>query len=327
MDSPPAQLPDPATQPDLADEPGANWLPGFDAGAGEAIPAAADAPPLTRTAAEPVPAAPRDDQAAGSPRYRRPVPRLRPALPRSSKPLVSPRLKADPRFGIWVSRTIIACGILLVVTIATNWWISLPATAIYLAADVVLRSRTMKVIPPSVRVTAAQRATRRRLRVQQPAGYQSLHARTVPGDKAGTISVIDHIVVGPAGVFVLDSQLLDRRLPVRAIGGMLYHGPVKQDGRLEHASWEARTAARKISDELGRPIKAQPVMVTYGPRIPWVVMTLAAVDVIEGSRVSTYFRRQSRATLGRHLTAGQIAEILGAAARTMPPIEEAQAGG
>ncbi len=222
---------------------------------------------------------------------------------------------------MWISRLIIALVIYAVVMILLSWKISLAVTAIYLAADITFRSKTMKVIPPSSRVTAAQRATRRRLRVQQPAGYLSLHARTVPGAKPGTVSVIDHLVVGPAGVFVLDSEYLDRRLPVRAIGAMLYHGPVSQKDRLEHAIFEARSASGKISAELGRRIKVQPVMVLYGPRVSWVVMPLLGVDLVEGSRVSTYFRRQSRATAGRHLSAGQIAEIFAAAGRALPPVE------
>ena len=86
------------------------------------------------------------------------------------------------------------------------------------------RSKTTVITPTSVRVTSAQRNTARRLKVLQAAGYLALNARTIPD----TESVIDHLVVGPAGMFTLDSQKMDKRLPIKAIGGMLFHGPDSQ---------------------------------------------------------------------------------------------------
>ena len=64
---------------------------------------------------------------------------------------------------------------------------------------------------PAVQVTTAQRRTRRRLFLLRPAGYVALHRRAIPGSD----SVIDHLVIGPGGVFALDSERWDRRLPVR----------------------------------------------------------------------------------------------------------------
>ena len=115
--------------------------------------------------------------------------------------------------------------------------------------DTVHRSRTTAVIPAAVRVTSAQRRTRRRLRRLPVAGYRTLHGRAVPGSNC----IIDHLVIGPAGVFAVDSERWDRRLPLRATqGGHLYHGPYSQTGRLKHAQLEAGQAARLISAELGR---------------------------------------------------------------------------
>jgi len=234
----------------------------------------------------------------------------------TSRPLVNPHLRSDPRLRVWTTRAIVAFVIFIGFTIAADWRIGLTAAVVYVAADSILRSKTTSVVPSGVRVTSAQRFTRRRLRVLQPAGYVALHARAIPG----TTHVIDHVVVGPAGVFTLDSQRLDRRLPIRAIGGMLYQGRTSMEPRLDHAKHEARHAATLIAAEFGRRVRVLPVMVLYGPSISWVVMKVKGVDVFEGSRIVTYFRRQTKAVGENRLSASQIAMVLAAAARALPPL-------
>jgi hypothetical protein len=186
---------------------------------------------------------------------------------------------------------------------------------IYAGADTVFRSKTTVVTPTSVRVWSAQRSTARRLRLLRTAGYMALHARTIPG----TDSVIDHLVVGPSGVFAVDSERMDRRLPVRAIGGMLFHGPVNQAERIDHARFEAARAAALIANELGQRVRVRPAMVLY-PNVPWIVMRIKGVDVFDGHHVGTYFRKQSKATAGHHLDAAQVALVFAAAAHALPPL-------
>jgi hypothetical protein len=258
-------------------------------------------------------------------RTRRAVPRL--AAPRITAPRITrprftgKRLAADPRTRIWATRAAIALGLYLVFTMWIGWRLGLTVAALYVALDIIFRSKTGAAVPPAIMVTTAQKSTARRLKVLQPAGYLSLNACTVPGMRPGTRSIIDHFVVGPAGLFVLDSERWDRRLPIRTIGGKLYHGPVNQEERLKHSRWEAHHAAALISGQLGRPVKVRSAMVIYGPRVPWVVSKLQGVDVFDGGRVGTYFRRQSKAAVGRQLDAGQVAIIYAAAAHALPPAQ------
>src|SRR5262249_32911933 len=147
--------------------------------------------------------------------------------------------------------------------------------------DTIYQSKAMSPIPAEVLAASAQRRTRHRLLLLRPSGYVALHARAIPGSD----SVIDHLVIGPSGVFAVDSERWDRRLPVRTTAagksstGMLYHGPFSQSPRLAHARWEAAQAARLLGDELGGEISVSPAMVIYGPTIPWSVATLRGVDV------------------------------------------------
>jgi hypothetical protein len=226
-------------------------------------------------------------------------------------------LAGDPRLPIWIGRAAMATVVGVAVLVWQGWRLGLTAAALIAIADTVLRSRTTSVIPAAVRVTSAQRRTRRRLFLLRPAGYVALHRRAIPGSD----SVIDHLVIGPGGVFALDSERWDRRLPVRSVSaGLLYHGPFSQKERLQHARWEAAQAAGLLSRALGEPISVRPAMAIYGPTIPWIVASLDGVDVFAGRRLGRYFRRQNRTSRAGRLDAGRVEDIQDAAAMALPPV-------
>jgi hypothetical protein len=252
---------------------------------------------------------------AASPR-RRPPRASGVGFPLASRPLINPHLRSDPRFRIWVTRIVVCIIIFIPIKLVADWQYGFTAAVIYASADIVFRSRTTGITPTSVRVTSAQRRTGRRLRVLRTAGYMALHARTIPETK----SVIDHVVVGPSGIFTVDSQVMDARLPIKTFGGMLYHGPNSQEEKIDHARFEAQSAAKLIAVELGQRIRVRPVIVLYGPTVPWVIMRIKGVDILDGRHVSTYFRRQSRATAGRHIDAAQVALVYSAATHALPSL-------
>ena len=223
---------------------------------------------------------------------------------------------ADPRMPIWIRRAILAAVAGIVVGIFLDWRAGLTAAAIVAILDTIHRSRTTAVIPAAVRVTSAQRRTRRRLLLARRSGYLTLNGRAIPG----TDCIIDHLIVGPAGVFAVDSERWDRRLPLRATqGGHLYHGPYSQTGRLKHAQMEAVMAARLISETLGRKQRIRPAMVIYGPTVPWTVARISGVDVFSGRRLRKYLRAQARARREQRLTREEIERIHAAADKALPP--------
>jgi Nuclease-related domain len=222
-------------------------------------------------------------------------------------------LADDPRLPLWIGRAVLATAAGIAVMVWQGWRLGVTAAALVAIADTIFRSKMA-----AVQVTTAQRRTRRRLFLLRPAGYVALHRRAIPGSD----SVIDHLVIGPAGVFALDSERWDRRLPVRLVSaGPLYHGPFSQEGRLEHAVRESAQAAGHLSEELDRQVRVHPALAIYGPRIPWTVASVDGVDVFAGRRVRRYFRRQSKASRGARLDAGQIEGIRAAAARALPPAQ------
>jgi hypothetical protein len=216
---------------------------------------------------------------------------------------------------LWMLRAAVAAIPGIAVAIFLNWRLGLTIAVLIAIVDTFYRSKAGSLIPAEVLATSAQRQTRRHLRGLRRAGYLTLNARAIPGSD----QVIDHLVIGPGGVFALDSERWDRRLPVRTVaGGMLYHGPYSQKDRLRHARWEASRASSLVGAELEQELVVRPAMVIYGPTIPWDVASLRGVDVFSGARIGKYFKRQTKASRQERLDPAQIEVIREAAAQVLP---------
>lgn len=236
------------------------------------------------------------------------------AFSRGLAPLAG--LARDPRRAWWIRRAV-ACTVLgTALAILVGWPLGVLGAAVTAAADSLFRARTSAALPPWVRAASAQRRTRRRLARLAPAGYLSLHARAIPG----TGAVVDHLVVGPAGIYAVDSEVWDRRLPIRATrGGELFHGPNDQAARLKQARWEAGEVSRLLSNAIGQPVAVRPAMVIYGPTVPWIMIKIGGVDVFCGGRLRTYLRREAGANHAWRLNDRQAEAIHTLAAQTLPP--------
>jgi len=292
--SPPAESPapePPAGEPPTR-EPSGGEPPAGERSAGRAVPPKPEWKPVVRPA----------EEAAGDPQ---------PGIgqPRSSLA----QLAANPRMRVWELRVVVAVVILGVFWYLVSWKLGLTLAIVAIIADTIYRAR--KNYAGKIRLTAAQRRTRRQLTKLGRAGYLAMHARPIPESQ----DQIDHLVVGPAGVFAIDSENWDKRLAVRTKSGkQLWHGPFSKKDRLQHAQWEAQRAADLLSGAIGKPVIVRPAMAVYGPRIPWDVATIREVDVFSGPRLRKYLRRRARQGEVRPLTDEEIERIFKAANEAFP---------
>ncbi|HLK00400.1 MAG TPA: nuclease-related domain-containing protein, partial [Streptosporangiaceae bacterium] len=150
------------------------------------------------------------------------------------------------------------------------------------------------------------------------AGYRALHSRLIPGSDEH----IDHLVVGPAGVFAIDSEWWDKHLPIRTKNArQLWLGPFSMKDRLEHARWESDQAAALLSASSGGQVSVRPVMAVYGPKIPWDVTTIRDVDVFSGKRLRTYLRRYTKQNTARPLGPAEIDRLYRSAHIAFPELD------
>jgi Nuclease-related domain len=222
-------------------------------------------------------------------------------------------LAANPRLRIWRMRVVVAVLILVAFSILVSWQFGLTLAVIAIIADTIYRSR--RNYSRTVRMTGAQRRTRRQLAKLRRAGYRAMNGNLIPDSR----EQIDHLVVGPAGVFAIDSEAWDKHLIVRTRNArQLWHGPVSMKDRLEHAHWESQQAADLLSGAMGKPVAVRPAMAVYGPKIPWDVATIREVDVFSGPRLRKYLRRRARQAAAQPLTDDEIEKIYAAANKAFP---------
>lgn len=157
------------------------------------------------------------------------------------------------------------------------------------------------------RGAAGERATAALLQAL-PKRFVVGHDLPVPGSTAN----IDHVVIGPTGVFVIDSKAYRGRLRVRR--GRLWAGERAVDAG--PAAWEAAV----VSEVTGA--RARAVLAIHGSGLRrrglddggvWIVPASRVAAVVAGGRRSRWSRRQAGTRLGRTAVgamAGKIAATL-----------------
>jgi hypothetical protein len=223
-------------------------------------------------------------------------------------------LSANPRMRAWQRRVIIAIVVGVAFSLLVSWRFGLTLAVIAAIADTIYQSR--RGLPGQrVKMTGAQRHTRRQLAKLGRAGYRAIHGNLIPESQ----EQIDHLVVGPAGVFAIDSESWDKHLVVRTKNArQLWHGPFSMKERLEHARWESQRAAEMLSGAVGSPVTVRPAMAVYGPKIPWDVATIREVDVFSGPRLRKYLRRRARQSGQVPLNEAEVERIYKAANQAFP---------
>jgi hypothetical protein len=227
-------------------------------------------------------------------------------------------LPPDVQLRLWRIRIIIMVVVGAVFGLVTkSWEVGLTLAILAGIIDSVYRSRNaanyVNGAQPGGR---AKKTTSRQLAKLRREGYLTIEGRHIPESP----EVIDHLVIGPSGVYAIDSEKWDAKLPIRTINGKrLYLGPDSQKDRLEHAIWEASQASEILSATLGTAIPVRPALGIYGPKIPWEMATIRSVDIYTGNQLRKYLKRRGRVKEGAiKLTREQIQAIYDAADQELP---------
>lgn len=230
------------------------------------------------------------------------------------------------RMGMWRRRVVIAVVIAVVVSILLHWQYGVTLAVLFVVGDTIFRARTPATASSlsGVKLTRAQRQTQSQLSGLEKSGYKALHSRLIPNSE----DHIDHLVIGPAGVFAIDSEFWDKHLPVRTKNArQLWLGPFSMKDRLEHARWEAEQASELLTRAAGPQllsrlpggrVQVRSAMAVYGPKISWDVATIRDVDVFKGGRLRIYLRRYGRRNDVPHLDATEVDQLHTAAHRAFP---------
>jgi Nuclease-related domain len=132
------------------------------------------------------------------------------------------------------------------------------------------------------RGAAGEQRTARLLGPLERQGWVVLHDLAVPGSPAN----LDHLVIGPGGVFVVDSKQYRGRLQLDS-SGRLWHGRYPLTPTLQAVSWEADQAAQVLPDP---GVAVVPIVAVHGVQIPWGKVVTHGVPVVSARRLPNMLR-------------------------------------
>jgi hypothetical protein len=128
------------------------------------------------------------------------------------------------------------------------------------------------------RGAAGERRTARLLAPLERRGWAVLHDLAIPGTQAN----LDHLVIGPGGVLVIDSKQYRGRLRLDPYG-MVWHGRHLLVSVLRKVLWEADQA----DEILGiADITVAAIVAVHGASVPWGLLQADGVIIVPARRVA-----------------------------------------
>jgi hypothetical protein len=132
------------------------------------------------------------------------------------------------------------------------------------------------------RGAAGERRTARLLGPLDREGWAILHDLALPGSRAN----LDHLAIGPGGVFVIDSKQYRGRLQLDP-SGRLWHGRYSLAPTLRAVSFEADQAAQVLPDP---GVAVVPIVAVHGAQVPWGKVVTDGVPVVSARRLPSLLR-------------------------------------
>jgi len=127
------------------------------------------------------------------------------------------------------------------------------------------------------RGAAGERRTARLLAPLERRGWVVLHDLAIPGSVAN----IDHVVIGPGGVLVVDSKQYRGRLHLDRYG-MVWHGHHLLVSALRNVRWQADQADQVLGIA---DITVAAIVAVHGASVPWGLLQADGVTIVPARRV------------------------------------------
>jgi hypothetical protein len=192
-----------------------------------------------------------------------------------------------------ITRGVITLAALLLGTLLFTWWVGLIVAALAAAADTFVRWRERSASSVWRKGQRGERRTARFLRLLlERRGFAVVHGRMIPGH-----GQLDHLVIGPTGVLVIDNQAVAPETDIAEYQGTLYVDERQGTGaRLATALRETASAtAALLQERLGGDVTVEPVRVVYGGSLRRGGVSAQGVTLLRAHELAGWIRgRQVR---------------------------------
>jgi hypothetical protein len=152
---------------------------------------------------------------------------------------------------------------------------------VVLLFDVVVVASALFATPNSITAwqTGAQGELRtaRLLEPLEGEGFRVLHDRKIPGSRAN----IDHIVIGPPGIFVVETKSLGGALQIR--DDEVFVSGRRRTKMIDEVKREALAVQTALAKELAaRGWMVSPIICVHRADLPWLRSEVAGVRIVSG---------------------------------------------
>lgn len=160
---------------------------------------------------------------------------------------------------------------------------------------------------------AGERKTARLLRPLQRRGYTVLHDRSLPTGNAN----LDHLLIGPAGVIVVDSKNWSKKRIVKGRGRRVRVGRTWGSTIVKSTIYETGVVAGVLETATGRPVPVAAVLAVHGAKLPpWRTLSIDGVLLLPARQVRHWIKR-----LPGQLAPSDVAELTAICERMFPPYD------
>jgi Nuclease-related domain len=171
----------------------------------------------------------------------------------------------------WRLAVVLAAGFLVgTITHDAGPRVAGPAAAVAAGAvGWLLRFRVTADTAAWRRGARGERRTARALRPLLRAGWTVLHDVAIPDSRANA----DHLLIGPPGVFLVDSKAWHGHISLGP-DGSAWHNGHPMDDALDTVRWEAE----QVAGALGAPVL--PMLCVHDVRVSWGELYVAGVPIV-----------------------------------------------
>lgn len=174
---------------------------------------------------------------------------------------------------------------LLVLTVSPVWG------ALVLLIDLVIVTSALYTVLNSI--TAWQTGAEGELRTGQllepleAEGFRILHDRKIPGSRSANI---DHIVIGPPGIYVVETKSLGGSLQIR--DDDVFVAGQRKTAMIDGVKREALAVQTALADEIAaRGWMVSPVICVHRADLPVLRSEVAGVRIVSGRDLVTHLRK------------------------------------
>jgi hypothetical protein len=122
-------------------------------------------------------------------------------------------------------------------------------------------------------------------------GFTALHDRRLPPNTSPGLPPVDieHLLIGPAGVFLLDSKNWMSGPKPQILGTELWVGREQRADALKRLDGDARNLTDALRTRLPRDVKVEPVMVVHAKELRHLPRIMEGVTVLLPDQFATVF--------------------------------------